>query len=130
MGQPPGSLQPFGKPRGRPPPRYFAQVGTIEAVFGFIAVPIGIVAYPEGKGPHLKVAGRFLRRFAYPSRRRGAQGDEVVSKTGDEKAPRRKSDEPKEGGERDVGEALRAVYHDAASEAVPDEMLELLKKLG
>ncbi len=54
----------------------------------------------------------------------------MVSKTGDEKAPRRKSDEPKEGGERDVGEALRAVYHDAASEAVPDEMLELLKKLG
>ncbi|HET9512007.1 MAG TPA: NepR family anti-sigma factor, partial [Sphingomonas sp.] len=60
--------------------------------------------------------------------RRDAQGDEVASKT-DDKAPRRK--DGKAGGqERDVGEALRAVYQDAASETVPDEMLELLKKLG
>ncbi len=29
-----------------------------------------------------------------------------------------------------VGDALRAVYHDAVSESVPDAMLELLKKLG
>ncbi len=28
-----------------------------------------------------------------------------------------------------LGNALRAVYHDAASEAVPDEMLDLLSKL-
>jgi len=53
----------------------------------------------------------------------------VVSKTDEEQAPRREGG--KAGGqERDVGEALRAVYHDAASETVPDEMLELLKKLG
>ncbi|WP_294288552.1 NepR family anti-sigma factor [uncultured Sphingomonas sp.] len=53
----------------------------------------------------------------------------MVSNTDDEKTPRRK--DGKTGGqERDVGEALRAVYHDAASETVPDEMLELLKKLG
>lgn len=31
---------------------------------------------------------------------------------------------------RNVGDALRAVYHDAVSENVPDEMLDLLKKLG
>ncbi|MFD1786978.1 NepR family anti-sigma factor [Sphingomonas floccifaciens] len=54
----------------------------------------------------------------------------MVSKTGDEKALRRKDEKSANGGERDVGAALRAVYHDAASEAVPDEMLELLKKLG
>lgn len=53
----------------------------------------------------------------------------MVSKTDEEQAPRREGG--KAGGqERDVGEALRAVYHDAASETVPDEMLELLKKLG
>lgn len=53
----------------------------------------------------------------------------MVSKTADDKTPRR--DEKKTGGgERDVGEALRAVYHDAVSESVPDEMLDLLKKLG
>ena len=30
----------------------------------------------------------------------------------------------------DVGEALRAVYRDAVAEQVPDEMLDLLNKLG
>jgi hypothetical protein len=30
----------------------------------------------------------------------------------------------------DVGEALRAVYHEAVAEDVPDEMLDLLNKLG
>ncbi|WP_235524007.1 NepR family anti-sigma factor [Sphingomonas sp. Leaf33] len=53
----------------------------------------------------------------------------MASKTDDDKTPRQNGG--KGGGqERDVGEALRAVYHDAASETVPDEMLELLKKLG
>jgi hypothetical protein len=52
----------------------------------------------------------------------------VASTKGDDKAPRVND---KKGGEtRDVGDALRAVYHDAVSESVPDEMLELLKKLG
>ena len=30
----------------------------------------------------------------------------------------------------DVGDALRAVYREAVAEAVPDEMLDLLNKLG
>jgi hypothetical protein len=29
-----------------------------------------------------------------------------------------------------MGTALRTVYHDAVSEPVPDEMLDLLRKLG
>lgn len=54
----------------------------------------------------------------------------MASKTGDDKAPRRGNGK-KDGGEsRNVGDALRAVYHDAVAESVPDEMLELLKKLG
>lgn len=32
--------------------------------------------------------------------------------------------------DKSVGTALRAVYHDAVSERVPDEMLDLLSKLG
>lgn len=32
--------------------------------------------------------------------------------------------------DRNVGQALRAVYEDAVSETIPDEMLDLLKKLG
>ena len=52
----------------------------------------------------------------------------MASKKADDKAPRRGKDD--QGDTRDVGDALRAVYHDAVSESVPDEMLELLKKLG
>lgn len=60
---------------------------------------------------------------------RAAWGDEVASSKGDETTPRRQ--QQKQGGkDRNVGDALRAVYHDAVSESVPDEMLELLKKLG
>ena len=50
------------------------------------------------------------------------------------------SDEPRQppkhvGGEgkskdKNVGEALRRVYDDAVDEAIPDEMLDLLRKLG
>lgn len=63
---------------------------------------------------------------------RAARGtrDEVVSKKGDEKTPRRGDSKQWSGEARNVGDALRAVYHDAAAESVPDEMLELIKKLG
>ena len=59
----------------------------------------------------------------------------MASKTGDDTAPRpgdskRADGEQDEAGTRNVGDALRAVYHDAVAESVPDEMLELLKKLG
>jgi hypothetical protein len=36
---------------------------------------------------------------------------------------------PEEGKQKNVGDALRAVYQDAAGEAIPDEMLDLLSKL-
>ena len=54
----------------------------------------------------------------------------MASKTGDDKTPRRNDGKTSGGGQRNVGDALRAVYHAAVSESVPDEMLELLKKLG
>ncbi|MDG5488126.1 NepR family anti-sigma factor [Sphingomonas sp. BGYR3] len=31
---------------------------------------------------------------------------------------------------RDVGDALRAVYHDAVDESIPRELLDLLNKLS
>lgn len=67
--------------------------------------------------------------YAVPVRP-GCWGDEVASKTGDDKVPRRSDGKTASGEQRNVGDALRAVYHDAVSESVPDEMLELLKKLG
>tara|TARA_B100000678_G_scaffold239932_1_gene210501 strand:+ start:1352 stop:1528 length:177 start_codon:yes stop_codon:yes gene_type:complete len=54
-------------------------------------------------------------------------------------ADRQESDEGPEKGKKpnsnknpdaDVGSALRAVYREAIDEDVPDQMLDLLKKLG
>ncbi len=53
----------------------------------------------------------------------------VSSKTEDGSAAPR-SDAKGSRTEKTVGDALRAVYQDAVSESVPDEMLDLLKKLG
>jgi hypothetical protein len=47
----------------------------------------------------------------------------------DEKMPARKQGSGEQTRERNVGDALRAVYREAVSEEIPDEMLDLLKKL-
>jgi hypothetical protein len=61
----------------------------------------------------------------------GLEGDEVASEQDDGKmAPVRDAKRKGERKDRSVGDALRAVYNDAVSESVPDEMLDLLKKLG
>jgi hypothetical protein len=41
-----------------------------------------------------------------------------------------KNDKDKKGKDEAMGAALRSVYHAAASEPVPDQMLDLLRKLG
>ena len=44
--------------------------------------------------------------------------------------PLRKADDGKEGKpDRDVGNALRRAYDEAVGEAIPDDLLDLLKKL-
>lgn len=43
---------------------------------------------------------------------------------------KRPKTEKTRGDDASVGEALRAVYRDAAAERIPDEMLDLLNKLG
>ncbi|HWK35339.1 NepR family anti-sigma factor [Sphingomonas sp.] len=61
--------------------------------------------------------------------RPGLEGEVVRSdKTGSsqKKAEHSKANE----GDRTVGDALRAVYQDAVAESIPDEMLDLLHKLG
>ncbi|GGO93356.1 NepR family anti-sigma factor [Stakelama pacifica] len=52
------------------------------------------------------------------------QEDKAVPKEDKSPAPGKK------GSDGDVGNALRAVYREAIDEDVPDEMLDLLKKLG
>lgn len=45
------------------------------------------------------------------------------------KKPDDKDDNGKKGKDEAMGAALRSVYHAAASEPVPDQMLDLLRKL-
>ncbi|WP_326524743.1 NepR family anti-sigma factor [Sphingomonas sp.] len=54
----------------------------------------------------------------------------MVSKKVEDKVPRPARTSKIGAQDRNVGDALRAVYQDAVSESVPDEMLDLLKKLG
>lgn len=46
------------------------------------------------------------------------------------KKPRSKTGSNARQTEKSVGDALRRVYSEAAQEAIPDEMLDLLKKLN
>lgn len=48
------------------------------------------------------------------------------------KEPKHKAAEStkQDGKDKDMGAALRSVYQKAVSEEIPDEMLDLLKKLG
>jgi hypothetical protein len=65
----------------------------------------------------------------------GYQGDEVFSADDKSKTPPRTSGEKtsRSGAapqaDRNIGDALRRVYQDAASEDVPDDLLDLLRKL-
>ena len=49
--------------------------------------------------------------------------------TGSNEAERQERAATTDGKQKNVGDALRAVYQDAAGEEIPDEMLDLLSKL-
>jgi Anti-sigma factor NepR len=55
------------------------------------------------------------------------QPDRSSSKGG---KPATKDDKGKKGKDEAMGAALRSVYHATAAEPVPDQMLDLLRKLG
>lgn len=50
--------------------------------------------------------------------------------TGGAEKPRKPSSAKVHRKDKDVGDALRAVYREAIDETIPDEMLSLLDKLG
>ncbi|WP_154670829.1 NepR family anti-sigma factor [Sphingosinithalassobacter portus] len=51
-------------------------------------------------------------------------------KTKDQHPPSGNGKDGKRRSDRDVGDALRKAYDDAMGEAIPDSMLDLLKKLS
>ncbi|WP_156437835.1 MULTISPECIES: NepR family anti-sigma factor [unclassified Sphingomonas] len=110
--------------------------GTIERGFCFIVNPTQLL-WPEGASRIAPFDTRFddgrIRR-AWKNWDMGdvvqsASGrkDKMTEKPSNEDARREKA-KPKTPG--DVGDALRAVYRETIDEAVPDEMLDLLRKLG
>ncbi len=76
------------------------------------------------------------RKFCASARIPGNQGDEVFPADDKNKAtPSNGADQPppKSGAapqsDRNIGDALRRVYQDAAGEDIPDDLLDLLRKL-
>jgi len=55
------------------------------------------------------------------------QGDILSLGNKTKKTP---SSAPQKGGEKDAGSALRQAYQKTVDEKIPDEMLDLLSKLG
>jgi hypothetical protein len=107
-----------------PFPRKCLVHGTDEALFCFIA-------RSASNKRTVRVADRALscRRIRL-STGSGFQGEVVrpdnKAATGPAKSrPSNRNDNK----ERSVGDALRAVYREAVEESVPDELLDLLKKL-
>jgi len=97
--------------------------GTIESVFGFIrmvAQSKRLVSAPT-QGPQFDsgAAGNGSRGIALqpgrPSSKRGK--------------PAAKDEKGKKGGDETMGNALRSVYNDTIGEPIPDQMLDLLRKL-
>ncbi len=66
------------------------------------------------------IAGMYLRGSELASDRPPPKGDKPADKDHQGKKERDEA----------MGAALRSVYHAAASEPVPDQMLDLLNKLG
>ena len=98
--------------------------GTIEIVFGFIAMAAQskrLVPAPS-RGPffHPGGAGGESRGFELQSGRPSSKREK----------PAAKDDRDKKGRDEATGAALRSVYDDTVNEPVPDQMLDLLNKLG
>jgi hypothetical protein len=62
------------------------------------------------------------------ARRTASRGVEGLAKSHDENPPRKPRREAKT--DRDVGVALKSAYDSALQEEIPQEMLDLLGKLG
>jgi len=120
------------------PPDFCTEHGTNEAIFGFMISASGVTATTIARVGDVMI-------LSIPDQT-GSKGDVVESGNGAENEPGR-TDEmniadsktkpatssktgPRDPKEKSVGDALRAVYHDAVDEQVPDSMLDLLSKLG
>jgi hypothetical protein len=96
--------------------------GTIEIVFGFIGMVAQSkrVATGPSRGPGIDPGPA-----GFVSRGIALQPGQSSSKRGKPA----KDEKGKKGGDEAMGSALRSVYDNTVSEPVPDQMLDLLRKL-
>ncbi len=103
---------------------FLCATGTIEIVFGFIAM----VAQSKRLAP-APARGPFFNPADTGDESRGfeLQSGRPSSKRG---KPAAKDDRDKKGRDAATGAALRSVYDDTVNEPIPDQMLDILRKLG
>ena len=101
---------------------FLSVAGTIESVFGFIDMIAqskrAVEAPIPGQGSGTGMTGDFLRGHTL-------QSDRPPSK----RTSAAKDDRDKKGKDEATGSALRSVYDKTVNEPVPDQMLDLLRKL-
>jgi hypothetical protein len=103
---------------------FICATGTIEIVFGFI----GMAAQSKRLVP-APIARAFFNPGNAGGESRGfvLQSGRPSSKRG---KPAAKDDRDKKGRDEATGAALRSVYDNTVNEPVPDQMLDILRKLG
>jgi hypothetical protein len=103
---------------------FLCATGTIEIVFGFI----GMAAQSKRLSP-VPSRGSFLNHGIADDESRGfeLQSGRPSPKRG---KPAAKDDRDKKGKDEATGAALRSVYDKTVNEPVPDQMLDILRKLG
>ncbi len=103
---------------------FLSATGTIEIVFGFI----GMAAQSKRLVP-ARSHGPFVSPGHTGDQSRGfeLESGRPSSKLG---KPAARDDRDKKGRDEATGAALRSVYDDTVNEPVPDQMLDILRKLG
>jgi hypothetical protein len=103
---------------------FLCGTGTIEIDFGFI----GMVARSKRLVPS-RSRGLFIHPGGAGDESRGfeLQSGRPSSKRG---KPAARDDRDKKGRDEATGAALRSVYDNTVNEPVPDQMLDILRKLG
>ena len=122
--------KPIQRTRRKTLPGYRIACGTNDRLFCFIVARVLCAT-----GRHLLCA-----QICVPGALSGSEGEDVGSGDDEKISPPKRKDSGHPGGSRksggksgenrDVGDTLRRVYHEAIEEQIPDEMLDLLSKLG
>ena len=104
--------------------------GTNETIFGFM-ISSWVVCAPGNGGAMRLLVSDFAGRGPAALRGTTLPSDRDSSTEPKRKAAGKAADKAKQGGgNKEMGTALRSVYEKTVNEPIPDEMMDLLGKLG